>query len=215
MSTPEPQYNPNVPNPKDIFADSQGDFLTNFQELYNAFSQNHVALDALSSAGNHTIIQLLEQGGDSQTDAGEISVYTKKVTNQANQTSDQIFLRYQGNQTAFQFIPYQIYGLNQNSTQSQFFTFLPGGILFYFGTITCSFAAGTKPVPLKLTPAIAKYITTMNFCTKSTSSGSGSSPYVSLQTPMNGIYDTINLFNSALNSVPTTQTFYYVVLANI
>jgi len=214
MSTPEPQYNPNIPNPKDIFADSQGDFLTNFQELYNAFSQNHVALDALSSAGNHTIIQLLEQGGDFQTDAGEISVYTKKVTNQAKQTSDQIFLRYQGNQTAFQFIPYQIYGLNQNSTQSQFFTFLPGGILFYFGTITCRFTTGsTKPVPLKLTPAIAKYITTMNFCAIDPTSNSP--PYVSLQTPMNGIYDTINIFNSSLISIPSTQIFYYVVLANI
>jgi hypothetical protein len=205
-----PVFNPSIPIQKNTLARSQLDFLNNFFTLYNAFKANHIALDAVSGAGNHTIIQLLEQPSlnQIQTDIGEISVYTKKITGQ----TDQIFLRYQGNQTEFPLTNYQIYSLGNNTTQ--YFTFLPGGLLLYFGRLTVTFSANSNtPVVFKLNPAIAIKIISMNF-------GSGNavasfSPWVTLQQPQGGIYSTINLFQSNGNIAPVPNVIFYVVIANV
>jgi hypothetical protein len=209
-----PTYNPNVPLPKNQFNASQLDFLNNFGTLYNAFAENHVALDATSNAGNHTVIQLLQQDANDQfqTDVGEISIYCKPVTDQG----DQIFLRYQGNKNEFQLSAYQIYPLsvltNPGIVQTPFFSFLPGKVLVYFGTIQCTLSM--SGVPLYLRPPIATNIITMNFCLM----GSVLSfpPAVSIKTPnSNGFYDTIYLQNPVPFGVQPQRTYFYVVLANI
>ena len=68
-------YNPNVPqSPGDTFATSQPQLEANFSQLYNYFMRNHVALDATTSAGNHTVIQLLEQSNAKQTSLNDIAI---------------------------------------------------------------------------------------------------------------------------------------------
>jgi len=211
-----PTYNPNKPLRKDKFNTSQLDFLNNFMTLYTAFSANHVALDAASNAGNHNVIQLLEQPAGSmfQTDIGEISIYCKPVTDQG----DQLFLRYQGNQPEFQLSAYQIYSLatltGNGITQVQFFTFLPGKVLLYFGTINCTLPFFAT-LPLYLKPPIAKNIITANFTLLGTTPGYP--PTISIKTANeNGFYEAIYLLNaSVFPEIIGNQTFFYVVLANI
>jgi hypothetical protein len=198
-----PIYNPNVPeNFSDTLADSQPEFLDNFLKLYNTFMVNHVALDGGATAGNHTIVQLLEQGQAIQTDLNEISVYTKDVAGQ----TDQIFLRYQGNGQEFQLTNYQIYSINPTT----FFTFLPGKILVYFGSFT-SLPNNT----LNLFPAIAKKIITMSFCAISPLANfqSGKSKIV-LQQPSNGFFTALNVTSSFFFQQAAPPS-YYIVLANI
>jgi hypothetical protein len=197
-----PIYDPNIPeNASSNIAQGQIDFLDNFMALFNAFQINHVPLNAASGAGNHTIIQLPEQTGQFQTDVGEISVYSREVDGQGVQ----LFLRYQGNQQEFQLSNYQIYAIpNQPNVITQYFSILPGRIIVYFGVFAAPAAIGNQ---LNLFPAIAKNIITMNFCPLIAAS---LPPIVTIQTPVNGIYKTINLHNAA-----TGIGQYYIVLANI
>jgi hypothetical protein len=219
-----PTFNPNVPLRKDKFNSSQLDFLTNFMTLYTAFSANHVALDATSNAGNHNVIQLLEQptGSTFQTDLGEISIYCKAPSNTEGVSldqGDQIFLKYQGNQPEFQLSAYQIFAppiiTGGGITQTPFFTFLPGKVLLYFGTIKCSLQGlGSTNAPLYLRPPIATNIITMNFCLQG--NNAGYPPMVSIKTANgNGFYEVLYLQSTDLQPTPANQTFFYVVLANI
>lgn len=126
-------FDPNVPqNPTDSFAFSQESLLDNFISMDFSFEQNHVPLTAASGAGNHTVIELLQQMGAQQTDISTISLYAKNVKGQ----TDQLFLRYQGNGPEVQISNYQIYSLPQIGSQVQYFTFLPGRIIVYFGTFS-------------------------------------------------------------------------------
>jgi len=200
MTNP-PVYNPNVPNRKDALEKSQRDFLGNFSTLYNAFLANHVPLDATSGAGNHTIIEMLQQTTSFQTNVGEISIYSKDAPGQ----TDQLFLRYQGNGQEIQLTNYQIYPIQSSPAQTTFITFLPGRILLYFGTI---FSFGSS-AHLVLDPPIAKNIFTMNFC------AGGSTPalipWSSVQAPnSNGFYTLINL-----NQTAPGFGYFYIVGANI
>ena len=158
MTTPKIDYSPNSPLPKDIFNASQPQFQQNFSAFFTAFGTNHVALDAASNAGNHTNIQLAEQTSQFQTNAGEISAYGKDLKN----TTTELYLRYQGNQTEFPYTTYQIYPIpdikNGNTlVQSTFISFLPGNLLIYFGQAILT----TKIV---LNPAVCKNIISVNLC---------------------------------------------------
>ncbi len=209
--TTNSDYNPNIPQRNDTIAKSQLDFLNNFSHLFQAFSNNHVDLNALSSAGNHTVIQLAEQNAQFQTDLGEISVYSKFVEGQ----TDQIFLKYQGSQEEFQFTNYQIYGLIPTMNQVNFFTFLPGKVILYFGFITTtlpSFLSQAGGAPLKLAPAIARNIITINLCPLGITPGY--TPTVTLQQPINGIYSVLNMFNSIPQNLENAR-LYFCVMANI
>ena len=81
IPSPQDQYDPKIPGGNDFLAVSQGDFLSNFGQLYNAFVRDHVALDAASSAGNHTNAELIIQGQGPATNVGELSLYSKTVVN--------------------------------------------------------------------------------------------------------------------------------------
>lgn len=166
MTTQPPTYEPNTPQVKDNFADSQITFSDNFFTLYNAFLTNHVALDAVSGAGNHTIVQFPEQDENTQfqTDVGEISIYCKDVTGQ----TDQLFFRYQGNQDEFQFTNYQIYSIKDLDTQTSYFTFLPGKILLCFGEFLPSNAGGNFS-KISILPPVARKVITVNLCIKGSS----------------------------------------------
>jgi hypothetical protein len=196
----QPQlYDPQTPKtPNTSLADSQKSFLTNFSQLFDIFEVNHVPLNAASNAGNHTIIQLLEQENALQTDLGEISVYTKNVVGQ----TDQIFLRYQGNGTEFQFTNYQIYPISSTT----FFTFLPGKIIVYFGSFT-QLPSNVLP----LFPAISKNIMALSFCPIGVANRL--KPKVMLQANQDGFCKGLIVTASTGFNAPPPPC-YYIVLGN-
>lgn len=204
MTPPEKntQYNALIPIATDSLASSQPNFLNNFFQMYEAFKKNHSALDiGASEEGNHTIVEMLQQGGSFQTDVGEISVYSKNVEGQ----TDQLFLRFQGNGTEVQITNYQIYGPFLSTGQSIYMTFLPGKLLVLFG--------GVYPPNLpngntmKLSPYIMKNIMSFNICA-GYSVGQVIPTYKYIQN-IPGIYTSIQLFQvSAIG-------YSYICVGNI
>ena len=190
-------YDPNVPEfSSDTLNVSQPQLLNNFIKLAAAFSKNHGSLPL--GDGNHTIVQLLQLQNAFQTDLSELAVYSKNVEGQ----TDQVFLRYQSQGQEIQFTTYQIYSVNN----TQFFTFLPGSIIVYFGTIS-----GGNTV-FRLVPPVAKHIITTSFCPVSTGTTGFVKPYVSLIEPVNGFITGIQV-NYFFQAPATTS--HYLVMANI
>lgn len=195
-----PIYDPAVPtSPDSTFAQSQPQFLTNFGQLYQKFMVNHVPMNA-NGAGNHTIVELVEQPNPQQTGISDIAVYAKKVTGQ----TDQVFIRYAGNGQEIQYTNYQIYPVTPQSGQIPFFTFLPGGLILYFG----SFTSLTNQL-LYLYPLVAKNIIGMSFCPVGPAQNK---PAVGISTAQDGFYQTIKVGPSV--SGTSTPPCYYAVLAN-
>jgi len=207
MTTPEIEYNANFPLVKDSYGSWQPQFKDNFTQLSRAFAVNHVPLEAASSAGNHTIIQLLEQQSSQQTGVSEFSIYSKAVQ-YADQETDQIFMRFQGNGTEFQFTNYQIYPLSQVDT---YFTFLPGKIICFFGIFDYATAPNGALLPggiqlkrLNLLPAISRNIMSVNFTNIANPGGATPSFDLIMQ----------NQFIIALQP-RSIRNLYYMVLANV
>jgi len=152
-------YDPNTPSVKLNFADWQIQFIQNFTQLASAFSQNHVPLNdpTVENRGNHTYIQLPQQTTDAQTGSTEFSIFSKDLENQ----TDQIFFTYPGNTPVVQFTNYQIYSLKDTLQQISFFTFLPGGLLIYFGIFV---TFGNDKNTLFLNPPISRNIVSINLC---------------------------------------------------
>ncbi len=182
MTAPK-NYNANFPLLNTSFADWQIGFQNNFTQLYEAFNINHVSLDSASNAGNHEVVELVEQEKDIQTNASSVSIYAKDVDNQ----TDQLFIRFGGDQTSYQLTNYQIYSLpdiKNGSTlvQKQYFTFLPGGLIAYFGKFYIP--KGSNPISLLINPVIAKNIITANLTPLDVYSTKGTPTLFNYQSPV-------------------------------
>lgn len=207
MTTQPPVYNANVPQfPSNSLPNTQPEFQDNFSKLFDDFAKNHVPLNASLSAGNHTIIQLLQQDANAgiQTDVGELSLYSKDVTQQ----TDQVFLEYQGQGQELQYTNYQIYKPENNDFQIKYFTFLPGKILVYFGTFSSTLVANV----LDLFPYIARNIVYISLCPIGTTPTF--KPSAQLEATKDGIYQGIKFTSStAFNAAP--PPCFYMVMANV
>lgn len=207
MSTPV-DYNPNIPLRNDTIAISQSNFLNNFRDLYDVFAVNHTVLDNPLVPGDHEVVELVEQDQPINTESDEIAIYSKKVDGQ----TDQLFMRYPTNGKEFQLTNYQIYGINSTANQKSFFSFLPGGIIVYFGMVTPN-SDGFK---VNLDPAICSVIMGVNLCPIGTSSSSNLMypSWVNLVAGPNGKILQIVLNNSSvLGATPPPQ--YYLIFGNI
>lgn len=200
-------YDPSVPQrPGESLADTQPELLNNFFQLFQKFAINHVSLDAGATAGNHTIIELVEQENPIQTDVSEISIYTKEDA----KTTDQVFIRYQGNGQEFQYTCYQIYSLTPANGQTPFFTFLPGKILVYFGSFT-SLQAGNI---LKLSPAVGVNLITVSLCpNKTAATGKPSVGKLAIVDQTNRIGGIV--INPTSPSTQTIPPCFYVIMVNL
>lgn len=207
MTTPNPQYEPNIPRVGDDLATSQGQFLINFMQLYSAFSQNHAPLDSSTlTPGNHTVVELLGSATGFQTDVSEVSIYAKPIAGQTNQ----LFMRYQGNGTEVSITNYQIYSIPPTPQRSQFFTFLPGGILIYYGLVDIF----GYPFLLDLNPPVAKNIISVNLCGAVTPGLKASyPPRADPVTSTDGIIRQLKLYNSL--SLAISELMFYMVMVNI
>lgn len=72
-------YNPNIPQPTDVLANSQGDILTNFTQLNTVYSLDNVPFaDAVvADRGKHKKCTYQAQGADQATSATEVVIYCK------------------------------------------------------------------------------------------------------------------------------------------
>jgi len=71
-------YNPNIPQPTDIIAQSQPQILTNFTQLNAQFAIDHVAYTVGgATAGHHQAVHVLNQALDPTTGGTEGAVYAK------------------------------------------------------------------------------------------------------------------------------------------
>lgn len=205
--TPKDAYDLKVPGANDFLAVSQGDFLSNFGQLYNAFARNHIPLDTVVSSGNHTNIELLQQTVGPHTNVGEISLYCKEVAN-PTETTNNLFLRYQGGNpadTEVQMTTYQLYN-QQNIQPGQFglFTYLPGGLILYFGVINFNSTADNS---ILLSPKITKNVIAANLCASGTAPTT--SPWLSEEIKKNDIVEKL-IAHAFLPSL----FYYYIVLGN-
>ena len=92
-------YNPNVPQAADIPSQSQGELLTNFQQLNTVFDVDHVPFNDSTAAnrGKHDQSTYTELGADPTTLANEIAVYANPVSG-----NSRLFFRQESNGTAVQ-----------------------------------------------------------------------------------------------------------------
>lgn len=83
-------FNPNIPQAADIPAQSQGQLLTNFQQLNSIFSQNHVTWNdaTVSERGKHTVVEMQSQGATPTPSGTNISIYNA----QAADLTQQLFM---------------------------------------------------------------------------------------------------------------------------
>lgn len=191
-------YDRNVPADRgDSLSETQPQLLNNFETLFNAFLRNHISLDAASNAGNHTVIELLRQQNALQTNLNEFSIYAKNVVGQ----TDQVFMRFQSNGLELQFTNYQIY----STSPSNFFTFLPGNIIVYFGRIPLG-----NPV-FDLIPTVATNIFSVSLC--GTIGSTRYKPLFNLVTPSDGYVKTIFL-TTPVNSISNLLPMNYIIMGN-
>jgi len=74
-----PTYNPNIPQPNDILADSQDDILENFQQLSTAWNINHIPFNN-ATQGKHTEVTLPENVAPTNTLIDEANIYSQLST---------------------------------------------------------------------------------------------------------------------------------------
>ncbi len=208
MTAPnEPIYDPNVPqDPNNNLAETQPEFLANFQSLFAQFAANHVPLNE-TNVGNHTLAQMLPQPKDLQTGASSLNIYAKEVEGQTTQ----LFLRYAGNGDPIQLTAYQIYSVPSTNGQISYFTYLPGNLIVYFGSFTV--LAGNK---LVLTPPICKKVVSVSFCQLTTST-LFPKPFVQLLQPQEGFVEGMLVKAGQFGSdqQQATKPSYYIVVGNI
>lgn len=184
-----PVYNSQIPQPENSIDQGQTDFLNNFSTLFNAFSSDHVPLDSGSNPGNHTFARLTEVETGQATGASEIALYSKNVERQ----TDQLFFRGIGNSQEIQYSNYQNYSLQpikqgNNIVQNQWFSFIPGGIIIYFGFITPT----SNTFKILLDPPIARNILSVNLGRLNQNTNIDQSNVAAVPNP-DGTYSTIQL----------------------
>lgn len=211
MTVPDaPIYNPNVPqDPDHNLAETQPEFLANFQSLFNQFAANHVAMNE-ANVGNHTVVQMLPQPKDLQTGASELNIYSKVVEGQTTE----LFLRYAGNGDPIQLTAYQIYRVPTIATQVSYFTFLPGNIVFYFGSFDSlpdNFLVLTPPVCRKVIGLTITQKNRANLFPK---------PFVEIIQPEEGFVSSIRIRSAQIfpglpESFADPGPSYYMVVGNL
>lgn len=138
-------YTPNIPQPSDIPAVSQGQILQNFQSIddgTNGFALNHVSLTnaTVGQRGKHNMMQMPEQTIVPITAVNEGALYTKD-----DGTRTSLYWRQENNGTEI-----KITGLDPLSATPGY-TFLPGGLLIQWGTVTAFNSGGTVTWPIAFT----------------------------------------------------------------
>jgi len=128
-------YNPSIPQPTDLISVSQGQILTNFTQLNTQFGIDHTAFNPGSGNGDgfHKKVTYNVPQSVDPTPAGVASVlYTKSVSGLG-----QLFF-------ANSSVVTRLTGATTTGTSGS--TFLPGGIIMKWGTVTLPGTGFNQPV---------------------------------------------------------------------
>ena len=129
-------YDPNIPQPSEDPSTSQGEILSNFQVLGADFQVNHVPLGAITNAGKHNFVELVNQAGVPSATTSEGTIYSKAVTRNGITTSETF---YTPDNTGDEYQLTQIITAQKATfSTNPGFTFLPGGLILMWGTIAPS-----------------------------------------------------------------------------
>lgn len=119
-------FNPSIPEISNFVAISQGQLLANFQQIYNAFAQNHIML-ATNNQGRHSSLTMRVQSVDPSTASNQAALYCKLDANSV----PQMFFRASSNQTPIQMTNSNLNTVNGAAGSS----FMAGPFTIYFGYV--------------------------------------------------------------------------------
>lgn len=163
-------YDPNEPQdlPPPVVATVQ--MRINFAQFQSIFSNNHVAINQ-SNQGKHFKAVFEQQSTDPGVTSNYVAVYAKSVTNNIG-TEPQAFIQIpKFLPNSQENLPEQISYHQVNTTGVPVYqTFLPGGYVMYFGTVTA------VPVTITLLPACKKIASVVVVANDLTVIGSTTSP---------------------------------------
>lgn len=156
------------PNVGDTLANTRDPIRTNFTVLQDRFNENHVLLDGGSGGGKHKFLQMPEQSTSPSTAVNEGALFTDVGTSPAETN---LFFRAEdsGGGGGFE---YQMTKVN-NSQTARFantsfasgnttgsgWTFLPGGLILFYGT-TIDVAQGDQAVVFPFSFPTAAFVVT-------------------------------------------------------
>ena len=138
-------YAPNIPAANDNPSVSQGQIQTNFGVLNTSNNVNHVTYST-TGQGKHKFVEMPNQGSiPTPLVAGEGTIYTKSVggVSQLFYTPDNSGNEYQLSRSVTADFP----SLGANPG----WTYLPGGLLLQYGTVTSPGGSGTITFPVPYT----------------------------------------------------------------
>jgi hypothetical protein len=159
-------YDPLTPNsvqsPKDQVTAVQGNF-DSFASVFSSTAAgviyNHTPFN-VAKQGNHEAILMETQGDDPDVDEDLVAVYSKDSASQVS-TEPQLFFRLpvflptkQDTNTPGN-PPTQITYSTVNTAGPQYQSFLPGGYVTYFGSVTATGNVTLVPAPTAIVLAIA------------------------------------------------------------
>ncbi len=144
-------YNPNIPQPTDIPANSQSQVLDNFGAINSVFGVNHATFGA-PNEGKHNFLQMPEVSGSVTTAMNEAALYSA-----VGATSAQAELVFKRETPAVSGVLPQTIAFTEcvapNADNSDGWTALPSGIVIKWGSATLM--GGTAVVTF--TPSFSKW----------------------------------------------------------
>jgi hypothetical protein len=151
-------FNPAIPQPNDLLSNSQGDLLTNNISLDASFSVNHLPFSDLTvNNGKHTFVEMLQRPLKPVTAAAEGTIYTKDDPTPTSRT--QLFYIGDAGGPGIEYqltkcidaqiakfatnLAYPSGAVPAGATTVGGWTFLPGGLILQYGTVTSPGNAST------------------------------------------------------------------------
>lgn len=207
MTTPN-LYDPNVPELEDnSLAFSQPQIQNNLSKLYDAFKKNHVPLDGGSTAGNHTIIELLQQTGNPQVDINQIALFCKLLSGNTNQ----LCVRYEQNGTRLAYSCYQLYSVDSYN----YFTFLPGNLIIYFGSFNTVAENKLPNNILTLKPPVILSVLGVSTCPIGQVDFIQKPVFTLILPPPNSPFSQVKFSSSVINENFPAPPSHYIIIASV
>lgn len=154
-------YVPDTPQSQQSPKDTQAQIQTNFAQWAAKFLVNHSAMNK-SSQGDHESVILQNQSGDPGVTQDQVTLYCKNATSQAG-TEPQLFAqikKFLPTPNDPRDAPNDGMQLTYNSVNTvgpnQFQSFLIGGYLVHFGTVSAVGTVTLSPAPSQIIIAIAQ-----------------------------------------------------------
>ena len=146
-----------LPNAGQSLGQTRADIRGNFNIIQDAFGRNHVSLNdgTPGNRGKHNFSEYVAQGSTPTITAGECATYGRNFggVTQLTFTHDATGNVYQLTRAIPASVARFSTNTNYTGTQSGGWTFLPGGMLFQYGSRTNPGTSGTITFPTAFTGA--------------------------------------------------------------